>query len=181
MTEQAVPAHATAQAVEAVYQRVIEPVDPVAVIVTCASAGHRAGCLVTFNAPCSIEPPRYAVWLSHRNHTYRVALNASEVVVHMLTHADLRLAGLFGGVSGMREDKFAQVPWTDCGGTPLLHVSGGWLRGRILSRGPGREETGGDHTCFVLEPVDAGGGSGSDRPLRLSDVCHIRPGQPSGE
>lgn len=147
---------------------------------TCAGDGHRAGCLVTFNGPCSIEPPRYAVWLSHRNHTYRVALTASEVVVHMLTRDDLPLAELFGGVSGMRQDKFAQVPWRDCGGTPLLRVSGGWLRGRILSRGPGREETGGDHTCFVLEPVDAGDGSGSGSPLRMSDVRHIKPGQPAG-
>lgn len=168
-------------AVDEAYQRVIEPVDPVAVIVTCSGGGHRAGCLVTFSGPCSIDPPRYAVWLSHRNHTYRVAVKASEVVVHMLTHADLPLAELFGGVSGMREDKFAQVPWSDCGGTPLLCASGGWLRGRILSRGPGREETGGDHTCFVLEPVDARGGSASGRPLRTSDVRHIRPGQPGGE
>ena len=168
-------------AVDEVYQRVIEPVDPVAVIVTCSGGGHRAGCLVTFSGPCSIEPPRYAVWLSHRNYTYRVAIKASEVVVHMLTHADLPLAELFGGVSGMREDKFAQVPWSDCGGTPLLCASGGWLRGRILSRGPGREETGGDHTCFVLEPVDAGGRSASGGPLRMSDVRHIRPGQPGGE
>lgn len=181
MTEQAAPVHATAATAEEAYQRVIEPVDPVAVIVTCAAAGHRAGCLVTFNAPCSIEPPRYAVWLSHRNHTYRVALEASEVVVHMLTPADLPLAELFGGVSGMHADKFARVPWSDRGGAPLLRVSGGWLRGRILSRGPGREETGGDHTCFVLEPVDAGDASSGMRPLRLSDVRHIRPGQPGGE
>jgi flavin reductase (DIM6/NTAB) family NADH-FMN oxidoreductase RutF len=181
MTEQAAQADVTAHAVEDAYQRVIEPVDPVAVIVTCAGGGHRAGCLVTFNAPCSIEPPRYAVWLSHRNYTYRVALTASELVVHVLTHADLPLAELFGGVSGMNEDKFARVPWSDCSGAPLLRVSGGWLRGRILSRGPGREETGGDHTCFVLAPTAAGGGRGSSRPLRLSDVRHIRPGQPGGE
>lgn len=181
MTEQAAPADTTAQAVKDAYQRVIEPVDPAAVIVTCADGGHKAGCLVTFDAPCSIEPPRYAVWLSHRNHTYRVALRASELVVHVLTHADLALAELFGGVSGMYEDKFAQVPWSDCGGAPLLRVSGGWLRGRILSRGPGRAETGGDHTCFVLAPTAAEGGSGSSRPLRLSDVHHIRPGQPGGE
>ena len=151
---------------------------PIAVIVTCASGGDNAGCLVTFSAPCSIEPPRYAVWLSHRNHTYRVALRADELMVHMLTRADLSLAELFGGVSGMHEDKFARVPWSDCG-VPLLSVSGGWLRGRIVSRVPGREEMGGDHTCFVLEPVAAGGGGG--KPLRLSDVQHIDPGQSGGE
>jgi flavin reductase (DIM6/NTAB) family NADH-FMN oxidoreductase RutF len=81
----------------------------------------------------------------------------------------------------MREDKFARVPWTESSGAPLLRASGGWLRGRILSRVPGREETGGDHTCFVLAPTAAGGGNGSGRPLRASDVQHIRPGQPGGE
>jgi flavin reductase (DIM6/NTAB) family NADH-FMN oxidoreductase RutF len=181
MTEPAESAHVTSQAVKDAYERVIEPVDPVAVIVTCASGGDKAGCLVTFNAPCSLEPPRYAVWLSHRNHTYQVALGADELIVHMLTRADLPLAEFFGGVSGMREDKFARVRWSDRGGTPLLDVSGGWLRGRILSRVPGREETGGDHTCFVLAPVAAEGGSGSGRPLRMSDVQHINPGQPGGE
>jgi flavin reductase (DIM6/NTAB) family NADH-FMN oxidoreductase RutF len=171
----------TAPAIKEAYEQVIEQVDPVAVIVTCASGQDRAGCLVTFSGPCSIEPPRYAVWLSHRNHTYRVALGAGELIVHMLTPADLPLAEFFGGTSGVYEDKFARVPWSDCGGTPLLRVSGGWLRGRIVARGPGREETGGDHTCFVLAPVDAGGGSGSGGPLRLSDVRHIQPGQPAGE
>jgi flavin reductase (DIM6/NTAB) family NADH-FMN oxidoreductase RutF len=180
MTEQAASVNAPAQTAEDAYQRVIEPVDPAAVIVTCASDGHRAGCLVTFNGPCSIEPPRYAVWLSHRNHTYRVALEANELIVHMLTPADLPLAEVFGGVSGLDEDKFGRVPWRDCGGTPLLPASGGWLRGRIRSRVPGREETGGDHTCFVLAPLAAAGG-GSGRPLRMSDVRHIRPGQPGGE
>jgi hypothetical protein len=99
----------------------------------------------------------------------------------MLTHADLPLAEFFGGVSGMYEDKFARVQWSDHGGTPLLSVGRGWLRGRILSRVPGREETGGDHTCFVLAPTAAGSGSGSARPLRNSDVHHIRPGQQGGE
>jgi len=180
MTEQAAPATAAAQAAVDAYHRVVEPVDPVAVVVTCAGNGRRAGCLVTFNGPCSIEPPRYAVWLSHRNHTYRVALTAGELVVHMLTQDDLPLAELFGGVSGMSRDKFAHVPWRDLAGTPLLRVSGGWFRGRILSRGPGRDETGMDHTCFVLAPLEAGDRSGTGGPLRMSDVRHIKPGQPAG-
>jgi flavin reductase (DIM6/NTAB) family NADH-FMN oxidoreductase RutF len=170
----------TARAIKDAYERVIGPVDPVAVIVTCADGEDKAGCLVTFSAPCSIEPPRYAVWLAHRNHTYRVALAADELIVHLLTQADLPLAELFGGVSGMHEDKFARVPWSDHG-APRLSVSGGWLRGRILSRVPGREETGGDHTCFVFAPTATGTGSGSSSPLRHSDVRHIRPGQPGGK
>ncbi len=74
----ATPVHMAGQAVKDAYERAIGPVDPVAVIVTCASGGDRAGCLVTFSGPCSIEPPRYAVWLSHRNRTYQVALRAAE-------------------------------------------------------------------------------------------------------
>ena len=170
----------TTQAIKDAYERVIEPVDPVAVIVTCASGAGKAGCLVTYSGPCSLDPLRYAVWLAHRNHTYRVALGADELIVHLLTQADLAQAELFGGVSGMHEDKFARVQWTGHG-APLLSVSGGWLRGRILSRVPGREETGGDHTCFVLAPTAADGGSGSSRLLRHSDLRHIRPGQSGGE
>ena len=120
------------------------------------------------------------MWLSHRNRTYQVALRAAELVVHLVTRDDLPLAEYFGGVSGADEDKFARVQWSDCGGTPLLHASGGWLRGRILSRGPGRDETGGDHTCFVLAPVAAGTRNGDSRPLRMSDVRHISPGQAAG-
>lgn len=172
----------TDQRLKDAYQRVIDPVDPVAVIVTCASGGDKAGCLVTFSAPCSLEPPRYAVWLSHRNHTYRIALRADELAVHMLTPADLPLAELFGGVSGIHEDKFARLPWRERDGIPLLGTSGGWLSGRVLSRTPGRAEMGGDHTCFVLAPTAAEGGTGGrTRVLRLSDVSHIRPGQPGGE
>lgn len=166
-----------AASVRAEYERVIAAADPAAVIVTTASGGEMAGCLVTFNSPCSIEPPRYAVWLSHRNHTYRVALRADTLLVHMLTREDLPTAEFFGGVSGMREDKFSRIPWRDYDGIPLLNVSGGWLRGRVLSRIP----TDGDHTCFVLSPVAVGGGGGDGRPLRMSDLGHITPGQPPGE
>lgn len=171
----------TVQRLRDAYQQVIEPADPVAVIVTCVSDGAMAGCLVTFSGPCSVEPPRYAVWLSHRNHTYRIALRADELIVHLLTPADLPLAELFGGISGRREDKFARLPGYDQNAAPQLDTGGGWLRGRILSRAPGRPETGGDHTCFVLEPTAAAGHGGGTRPLRLSDVRHIQPGQPGGE
>jgi flavin reductase (DIM6/NTAB) family NADH-FMN oxidoreductase RutF len=164
-------------AISGEYERVIAPVDPAAVIVTTASGGELAGCVVTFNSPCSIKPPRYAVWLSHRNHTYHVALRADTLLVHMLTHEDLPMAEFFGGVSGMREDKFSKIPWTDYDGLPLLNVSGGWLRGRVLSRIP----TDGDHTCFVLSPTAAGGAGGNGQQLRMSDLSHITPGQPAGE
>ncbi len=47
----------TAQPVKDAYEQVVEPVDSVAVIVTGARGGDKAGCLVTFSGPCSIDPP----------------------------------------------------------------------------------------------------------------------------
>ena len=58
------------------YDRAVAAADPPAVVVTTAADDDRAGCLVTFDAPCSIEPPRYAVWLSRANHTAAVAERA---------------------------------------------------------------------------------------------------------
>ena len=40
-------------------------------IVTTASGEVRSGCLVGFHSQCGIDPPRYAIWLSKGNHTYR--------------------------------------------------------------------------------------------------------------
>jgi flavin reductase (DIM6/NTAB) family NADH-FMN oxidoreductase RutF len=161
---------------ETAYNWVIEPLDPPALIVTAAAGGELAGCLVTFSSPCSIDPPLHAVWLSHPNHTYRVALRSRALILHVLTREDLELAELFGGVSGNREDKFARASWSLCEGTPLLSVGGGWLRGRVVSR-----TTTGDHTCFVVSPDVTGAGAargGIRQSLRLSDVRHIRPGNP---
>jgi flavin reductase (DIM6/NTAB) family NADH-FMN oxidoreductase RutF len=39
-------------------------------IVTVGDGARRAGCLVGFAAQCSIDPPRFMVWLSKKNHTY---------------------------------------------------------------------------------------------------------------
>ncbi|HEU4840852.1 MAG TPA: flavin reductase, partial [Ilumatobacteraceae bacterium] len=84
-------------------------VDPAMVVVTVAHDGRRAGCLVGFHSQCSIEPLRYAVWLSKANHTYRVALLADWLGVHFLTADDHDLAERFGGATGDDTDKFAGV------------------------------------------------------------------------
>ena len=60
------------------------------VVVTAASGDQRAGCVVGFHSQCSIEPPRYAVWLSKANRTYRVALFATHVALHVLGTEDER-------------------------------------------------------------------------------------------
>ncbi|MDH6580477.1 flavin reductase [Kitasatospora sp. MAP5-34] len=53
-------------------------------VVTAAADGARAGCLVGFGSQCSIDPPRFTVWLSKANRTFRVAKRAEFPVVHLL-------------------------------------------------------------------------------------------------
>jgi flavin reductase (DIM6/NTAB) family NADH-FMN oxidoreductase RutF len=59
-------------------------------IVTVHAGGERAGCLVSFATQTSIHPPRFMVCLSHRNHTYHVAVRhrARMLAVHFLGEGD---------------------------------------------------------------------------------------------
>ena len=70
----------SATAFDAVVKRLDDPL----IVVTTASDDERAGCLVGFHTQCSIEPLRYAIWLSKANVTYRVGLFASHLAVHFL-------------------------------------------------------------------------------------------------
>ena len=151
--------------------------DPAMVVVTVAHDGRRAGCLVGFHSQCSIEPLRYAVWLSKANHTYRVALPADWLGVHFLTVGDHDLAERFGGETGDDTDKFAGVAWHEGPhGVPLLD--------RCADRFVGRRITllddGGDHVCVVVEPT-AVESTGRFAPLRLSGATDIEPGHAADE
>lgn len=158
---------------ESTYHRLIDATDPPALIVTATVGDDRAGCLVTFDSPCSVHPPRYAVWLSQQNRTFEVAQRAEVLAVHLLAAEDRSLAGLFGSVSGYEEDKFARCSWRDGpDGTVLLDVAGAWFTGRVVDR-----LATGDHTMFVLEPLSAGGCV--ERPIRFSDVKEFPPGRPT--
>jgi flavin reductase (DIM6/NTAB) family NADH-FMN oxidoreductase RutF len=155
----------------------IGEVDPAMAIVTTAIDGERAGCLIGFHAQCSIEPNRYAVWLSKANRTYRVAMFADAIAVHFPSRDDFDLAELFGGSSGDEIDKFEQCAWhPGPEGVPLLD--------RVPNRFVGRQratlDEGGDHVCFILEPevVETGG---PFEPLRLSAAEKIDAGHPAGE
>ncbi|WP_052489512.1 flavin reductase family protein [Streptomyces sp. 150FB] len=146
-------------------------------VVTAASGGTRAGCLVGFASQCSISPERFMVWLSKENHTYRVALEAPFLGVHLLAPEQFGLAELFGSRTGDLVDKFAEVPWRPGpGGTPVLTDVPAWFVGRVE-----RHTDGGDHVGFVLSPAD-GGARDVERgaTLRLSDVLGLTPGHPAG-
>lgn len=127
----------------------VEGLDYPMFIVTAASAGERAGCLVGFSSQVSIDPPRMLVCLSVQNHTYRVARNADMLVVHVIGPDQRDLAELFGGVSGDDVDKFTRCSWRlGPGDVPLLEDCPRRIVGRVL-----RRTLFGDHVGFLLDPT----------------------------
>jgi flavin reductase (DIM6/NTAB) family NADH-FMN oxidoreductase RutF len=153
--------------------------DPAMVVVTTAEGDERAGCLVGFHGQCSIDPPRYDVWLSKANHTYRVALRAGHVAVHLLADDDTgrALAERFGTQSGDDVDKFAGLDHTPGpGGVPLLAD----CLNRFVVQRSVLVDDGGDHVCLTGSPI-AATTTGPFRPLRLSRVDDLTPGHDAEE
>jgi flavin reductase (DIM6/NTAB) family NADH-FMN oxidoreductase RutF len=145
-------------------------------VVTTAADGGRAGCLVGFAGKCSIEPPRFAVWLSKVNHTYRVAQGAQTLVVHLLREGDDDLAELFGGETGDEVDKFSGVDWQPGpDGCPII-TRLDWFAGAIADR----FDTG-DHVAFVIEPFGGRCARASAEPLSDEEVGQIDAGHPVRE
>ncbi|MFJ6050351.1 flavin reductase family protein [Streptomyces sp. NPDC092307] len=145
-------------------------------VVTVAAAGERSGCLVGFASQCSIRPPRFVVWLSVRNHTYRVARGATHLAVHVLDRDRCGPAELFGGETGDEVDKFAQVDWrASADGSPVLTGARAWFVGRIETR-----IDGGDHVGFLLSPTEVSPPvRTAPALLRYDDVKDIDPGKPA--
>lgn len=142
-------------------------------VVTSSGGGERSGCLVGFASQVSIDPSRYLVCLSEKNHTYRVAGAGSRLVVHLLGREQLSLARLFGERTGDETDKFAQCAWQPGpDGVPVLDDAIAWFSGPILSRTPF-----GDHVGFLIEP-DTGSrrGSADSGLITLADVADFDPG-----
>lgn len=156
---------------------IVRSLDPALVVVTTAAGGERAGCLVGFHAQSSIDPLRYAVWLSKANHTYRVALRATHVGIHFLAARDGDLAELFGTRTGDDLDKFAELATQDGPGrVPVLTD----LPNRLAARLTAIVDERGDHVCVVTEPVEISAGRAFE-PLRLSQAAHLNPGHSSEE
>lgn len=140
-------------------------------VVTAEAKGTRAGCLVGFATQCSIQPVRFAVYLSKKNHTYRTAREADFLGVHVLGPKDVALAELFGQQTGDRVDKFAHCRWrAGQEGVPILDQCSGWFIGRVLDR-----VDGGDHVGFLLEPVEAGM-AGEPVGLGFQSLKWLEPG-----
>lgn len=167
---------------ETVFDRITQTLDPPLLVVTAANGRERAGCVVGFHAQCSLDPLRYAIWLSKANRTYRVALDSEYLGIHLLGAGNHRLGKWFGGHSGDDVDTFADVA-VDLGpgGVPLLRGVPGRFAGRRVSLFDDDE---GDHACFVVEP----GPGHADEPdsaetpgsgeglLTVSGLSDVEPG-----
>jgi len=113
------------------FDTIMSCLDTPLIVVTAAAGPERAGCLVGFHGQSSIEPARYAVWLSKANYTYRVALRSTHLGIHFLTSHDLGLAELFGTQTGDRTDKFADLRnEPGAGAVPVLQQSANRLVAR---------------------------------------------------
>lgn len=143
-------------------------------VVTVAAPGGRAGCLVGFATQCSLDPVRFAVFLSRQNRTCRVARQTDILAVHVLGAHQRSLAELFGSKTGDEVDKFAECGWTPGPeGVPLLDACPNRVVGRVVG-----QVDGGDHLGFVLDVVEAQ----ADDPAPVLMFHHVRdlePGHPA--
>jgi flavin reductase (DIM6/NTAB) family NADH-FMN oxidoreductase RutF len=161
----------------AAFDTLAKGLDPPLLLVTTASRDQRAGCLVGFHSQCSIDPLRYAVWLSKANLTYRVAVLATHVALHVPVPGDEALVELFGSTTGDDVDKFALCEWEPGpGGAPLLDQ----CPNRIVLARTSLHDDGGDHACFVGAVLHADA-SDPPAPLRLSTAEDIDPGHDADE
>ncbi len=143
-------------------------------VVTTAHDGVRAGCLVGFATQCSLQPDLFLVCLSEQNHTYRVALAARFLAVHVLDRAQRELAELFGSTTGDEVDKFDRCDWRPGPSeVPLLVACPRRFVGEILSR----TELG-NHTGFLLRPTEVTAHPDLS-PLTFSAVRDLEPGHPA--
>jgi flavin reductase (DIM6/NTAB) family NADH-FMN oxidoreductase RutF len=163
--------------VDAGFDALMGRLDHPMIIVTTAAGEVRSGCLVGFHSQCGIDPPRFALWLSKGNHTYRIGVLCDTFAVHVPTAADRALAELFGADSGDGIDKFARCSWTrGPDDVPLLDACPTRFVGRrvaLLDAGP-------DHVCLILEPIsaDVPAADGPDEWLMFRDVLGLPAGHP---
>src|SRR4051794_35206199 len=93
------------------FERIVGLLDYPMFVVATRAEDQLAGCLVGFTSQVSIKPSRFLAGLSKKNHTYRVALGASHLAVHLLPREQRAIARLFGSETGDRTNKFDRCAW----------------------------------------------------------------------
>jgi flavin reductase (DIM6/NTAB) family NADH-FMN oxidoreductase RutF len=156
----------------AAFECIVDHLEYPMFVVAVAADGEVDACLVGFTSQCSIEPPRFAVFLSKANRTYQLACRAKVLVVHRLRADQHDLAAHFGGISAYDDpDKLAECSWTlGPEETPVLDGCD-WFAGRIAER----VDTG-DHVAFVLVPFD--GRCTETSQLGSQEALGIEAGRP---
>lgn len=139
-------------------------------VATTASDGQRAGCLVGFVTQCSIDPVRFLVCLSEKNHTTRVAEGADKLALHLVPRERIDLARLFGEETSDEVDKFERCSWTIADGVPVLDGCPN-LIGRVIDR-----SRLGDHIGYEIELVRASTGGDPSSHVTFQDVRDLEPG-----
>jgi flavin reductase (DIM6/NTAB) family NADH-FMN oxidoreductase RutF len=94
----AVDAHGT-------FGKLVGDLDYTIFIVTARASGQQVGCLIGFCTQSSIDPPRFLVCPSRKNHAYRLANSADLLAVHFVPRQAKSLAELVGEHSGNDVDK----------------------------------------------------------------------------
>ena len=136
---------------EATFNSLVGDLDYPMFIVTAFAGGEPTGCLVGFATQTSIDPSRFLVCLSHKNHTFRVAGDAELLGVHFVPEEQAALAELFGGETGDEVDKFSRCEWqAGPEGVPLIEACPNRFVGRVVER-----VDAGDHDAYLLAPVAA--------------------------
>jgi len=141
-------------------------------VVTAHADGVAAGCLVGFASQTSIHPPRFLVGLSTKNHTFRVAADATHLAVHVFDTEHVDVVELFGGQTGDKINKFDRCSWHfGPGQTPILDDAAAWFAGKILDR-----FSLGDHVGHLLKPVGGSPPQELEHWVSFGDVRHLEPG-----
>ncbi len=157
--------------VSAAFESLVGELEYPMFIVTARVGDEPLGCLVGFATQASIDPPRFAVCLSHKNRTFRRGREADVLAVHCVpAHAEA-LARLFGGETADEVDKFGRCAWHEGpGAVPILDECPNWFVGRVVWRADA-----GDHDAFLLEPIAAGADTSADE-FTFHRAKRIEPG-----
>jgi len=139
-------------------------------VVTTVAEQQPTGCLIGFATQCSIHPPRFLACISKKNHTFSLATRAGTLAVHIVDEKDKWIAELFGGETGDEVDKFSRVRWRFVRGVPVIDACERWFVGSVLE-----QIDFGDHTGFLLEPIDTGQDASAEQ-LTFQKARDIEPG-----